>query len=90
MEHLNITIFGKVQGVFFRANAKTQAENLGLTGWCKNELDGTVYIEVEGSEDALEEFVLWCYKGSDHSNVTDVKIDKAKVKNISSFEIKRH
>ena len=89
MEHFNIIIFGKVQGVFFRANAKTIAENLSLTGWCKNELDGTVRIEVEGNIDSLEKFVLWCYKGSEYSNVIDVKIEKGEVEGYDLFEIKR-
>jgi acylphosphatase len=89
MEHFNIIVFGKVQGVFFRANAKTIAENLGLMGWCQNELDGTVHIEVEGKIDALENFVLWCYKGSEYSNIIDVKMEKGEVKGYDLFEIKR-
>ena len=89
MEHLNITVFGRVQGVFFRANAKTKADKLGIFGWCKNQLDGTVYIEVEGNSDALEEFVIWCHAGSDHSNVTDVNVEEDEVKEFSLFEIKR-
>lgn len=90
MEHHKITVFGKVQGVFFRANAKTNAENLGLMGWCKNDLDGTVRIEVEGKLDDLEEFELWCYKGSEYSNVTEVKIEKAEIVGFKLFEIKRN
>ena len=90
MEHHKITVFGKVQGVFFRANAKTNAENLGLTGWCKNDLDGTVRIEVEGKLNGLEEFELWCYKGSEYSHVTEVKIEKAEIVGFTQFEIKRN
>jgi len=89
MEHLKIIIFGKVQGVFFRANAKTMAENHGLNGWCKNQLDGTVCVEVEGKIDDLEKFVLWCYQGPEYSNVTDVKVEKGALKGYKLFEIKR-
>ncbi len=48
--HLDIHISGKVQRVFFRKNAAAQARKLGLTGFVKNEDDGSVYIETEGEE----------------------------------------
>lgn len=41
---------GRVQGVGFRYTAKYLAQSLGLTGWVKNEWDGTVIMEVQGSE----------------------------------------
>ena len=39
---------GRVQGVGFRYKAKYLANSLGLTGWVKNEYDGTVHMEVQG------------------------------------------
>lgn len=39
---------GRVQGVGFRYTAKHLASSLGLTGWVRNEYDGTVYMEVQG------------------------------------------
>lgn len=41
---------GRVQGVGFRYTAKCMARSLGLTGWVKNEYDGTVVMEVQGRE----------------------------------------
>ncbi len=41
---------GRVQGVGFRYTAKYLADSLGLTGWVRNEYDGTVQMEVQGRE----------------------------------------
>ena len=45
-----IVFHGRVQGVGFRYTARLAAENLGLTGWVKNDWDGTVLMEVQGHE----------------------------------------
>lgn len=41
---------GKVQGVGFRYRASYAARGLGLSGWVRNCADGTVEMEVQGSE----------------------------------------
>lgn len=48
---------GVVQGVGFRWEAKTLAAQLGLTGWVRNESDGTVTVELQGGEAAVGEFL---------------------------------
>ena len=45
-----IVFYGRVQGVGFRYTAKRLAQSLGLTGWVKNEYDGTVVMEIQGRE----------------------------------------
>jgi acylphosphatase len=45
-----INFHGRVQGVGFRYTARLAADSLGLTGWVKNEYDGTVSMEVQGRE----------------------------------------
>lgn len=57
---LGIKCYGKVQGVFFRATAKTTADNLNLRGWIQNEGDGTVRIHAEGESEAMDKFLSWC------------------------------
>jgi acylphosphatase len=42
-------VFGKVQGVFFRAFTEKQAKSLGLVGWCANTSNGTVVGVIEGA-----------------------------------------
>ncbi len=87
--HLNIRVSGKVQGVFYRASAKSKADELELKGFVRNESNGDVYIEAEGSETQLDEFIVWCRKGPTHAQVTDVKITSSEVKNFNRFEINR-
>jgi len=72
MKQLSITVSGKVQGVYFRAHAQSQAQKLGLHGFARNEPDGSVYIEVAGEEKALEAFVAWCHQGSPEAVVEQV------------------
>jgi acylphosphatase len=72
MQHLKIRVTGKVQGVYFRDTARKEAENLGITGFARNEPDGTVFIEAEGSDEAVKKFLDWCHKGSREAMVEEV------------------
>lgn len=87
--HFNITISGKVQGVFFRASTKAKAEALNLTGFVRNERDGSVYTEAEGEEESLRQFVDWCRKGPPRANVEKCEVDDGPVRGFSSFIIER-
>lgn len=53
-----ITFHGRVQGVGFRYTARLAAGSLGLTGWAKNEYDGTVTMEVQGSEGMINKLLV--------------------------------
>ncbi|MCL4641277.1 MULTISPECIES: acylphosphatase [Olivibacter] len=87
MKHLNITVFGKVQGVFFRAATKAVANQLKVTGFVKNLPDGSVYIEAEGDAFGLENFLEWCHEGPEHAVVEKVEINSGELKNYNNFEI---
>lgn len=52
-----IVFYGRVQGVGFRYTAKQMARSLGLTGWVKNEYDGTVLMEVQGREPMIHKLM---------------------------------
>jgi len=71
----DIRISGQVQGVFFRQSVKAEAERLGLTGWVRNEPDGSVRVAAEGAEDKLQELIEWCKKGAEWSRVENVEVD---------------
>lgn len=86
-KHFNIGIFGRVQGIFYRATAKEQAENLGITGFARNESDGSVYIEAEGEESQLNKFLKWCYLGPTMAQVEKVIVTEDKLKKFSQFEV---
>ncbi len=85
--HYNIQVIGKVQNVWFRKYTKDKAEVLGLNGMVRNKTDGNVYIEVEGNENTIDDFIKWLYKGSPKSNVEEVIYELSKFIGFESFEI---
>lgn len=74
MKHISIRVHGKVQGVFFRASTQEKAQELGLTGFVKNEKDGTVYIEAEGEPEALKQLEQWTHDGPSRARVEKVDV----------------
>lgn len=84
-KHLNIKISGAVQGVFFRVSAKKEAEKLGITGFARNEPDGSVYIEAEGNKEKLDKFLEWCRIGPTAAKVDKVEVKEGGIKNFSEF-----
>ena len=89
MKHLNIRVSGKVQGVFFRATTKEQADGLGLKGFVRNEPTGEVYIEVEGKADALELFLEWVAHGPERARVDYFESQQDVIRNFTAFEMRR-
>jgi acylphosphatase len=87
--HLNIVIKGKVQGVFFRDYTSRKANELGIKGFVKNRIDGSVYIEAEGDKKILEGFISWCHQGSPRSHVEQVESEPAALVHFSSFKIEK-
>jgi acylphosphatase len=85
----SIRVSGEVQGVFFRASAKKKADELTLAGKVRNEKDGSVYIEAEGEEDQLEEFVHWCKRGPQHARVDAIDVSEIDYKDYSGFVVER-
>jgi len=87
MKHINITVRGKVQGVFFRASTKAVADQLGVKGLVRNEKDGSVYIEAEGDAFSLESFLEWCHEGPQKAEVEKVETAEGELKNYRNFEV---
>ena len=87
MRHYRIKIKGKVQGVWFRVCTRDEATRLGLTGFVRNEQDGTVYAEAEGEEGQLDAFVRWCHIGSEQSEVGEVSVDQGDIQGFKEFII---
>lgn len=87
MKHLDIKVYGLVQGIFFRATAREQADKLEITGFARNETDGSVYIEAEGEEEKLDEFVSWCKVGPTSAKVEKVETTESPLKNFSEFNV---
>jgi len=79
LARVHLIIRGRVQGVFFRYETQMVARRLGITGWVRNNYDGSVETVAEGAKEKLEEFVQWCHQGPSRARVesVDVKWEKA-------------
>ena len=89
MKHVSIRVIGKVQGVFFRASTFEKANSLKLAGVVRNEADGSVYIEAEGDDDAIDNFIAWAKIGPPRADVIRCDIREGAAKNYSGFKILR-
>jgi acylphosphatase len=71
-----VRVRGRVQGVFFRAEARSRAESLGLGGWIRNEPDGTVEALFAGEPERVASMVEWCRHGPRGARVDDVDVSE--------------
>lgn len=69
-----IKVTGKVQGVFFRKSTQKKALDLGLTGWVKNEEDGSVLVEIEGDLPSILAMQSWLRLGPPNAKVEELEI----------------
>ena len=83
--HLSIRVYGHVHGVFFRQTAKEQALRLGLSGFARNEADGTVQIEVEGDPSAIKRFLVWSQVGPPAARVERVETQTGELQGYDGF-----
>ncbi len=60
---VHLRVYGRVQGVWFRATMKEVARHYGVTGWVRNVPDGSVEAVLEGPRKAVEEVVKWALRG---------------------------
>ncbi len=84
---IRIIVRGKVQGVWFRASAKKEADLLGLKGFVMNYPDGSVYMEATGGEKQLKAFIAWCRQGPPQAAVSSLQVDDVEPGNFQEFKI---
>ena len=65
-----------MQGVGFRRYVRGWARRLDLTGWVRNEPDGTVRLVAEGEVAALDRLARLLWGGPPHADVTAVDADR--------------
>lgn len=80
-------VTGQVQGVFFRAHTKKQAQKLNLVGYAKNLSDGTVEVIACGDEKNIEILKEWLQHGPDTAEVTNVDFQLIGGKKFTSFDV---
>jgi acylphosphatase len=79
LRRVHLWVSGRVQGVFFRATTREQAEARGLTGWVRNAPDGRVEAEVQGAPDAVEQLIDDCRSGPPAAQVDEVDVEEISV-----------
>lgn len=88
MKHLTVTVRGKVQGVYFRAATQRRARELGLTGWVCNRTDGSVYLEAQGPQAALDALLDWLREGPPLARVDELCVEEGSGGPSEDFEIR--
>jgi acylphosphatase len=83
----HVRVHGYVQGVSFRAACRWEAQARGVTGWARNELDGTVSAWFEGEPEAVEAMVEWCRRGPRAARVTDIEVKVVAPEERRRFEV---
>lgn len=86
MKAIQARVTGQVQGVAFRWHTQERAQQLGVVGWVRNEVDGSVHGHAEGDDDAVEAWVAWCHEGSPAASVERVVVTAATLEGLSGFE----
>jgi acylphosphatase len=80
---VRLRIFGRVQGVGYRAWTAQRARKLGLTGWVRNLSDGTVEAMVQGPKDTIDTMVAACQAGPPLARV--MQVDSREIADAESF-----
>lgn len=70
-------ITGRVQGVGYRAWARAGAQALGLSGWVRNEADGSVTALIAGTAESLDAMLARLRQGPRHAAVERVAVENA-------------
>jgi len=80
-------ITGTVQGVFFRAFIKENAERYNVKGFVRNLEDGRIEVFLEGNVDEVNKMIELCKKGPKHSQIKNIEIKPERFQNFKVFKI---
>jgi acylphosphatase len=84
---LKVTIEGKVQGVFFRKEAKKVADVLGVYGTVRNNADGSVELVAFGDREIVYKLIDYCHHGPELARVDKVSVKQIDGEMYEVFEI---
>lgn len=79
-----LRISGRVQGVGYRAGFAREAQRLGLSGWVRNRLDGTVEALVQGRGAQVDDIIAWAQRGPRPARVDSVLVSDAETPSMES------
>lgn len=81
------TVTGRVQGVYYRAHTKDKAEELELTGYARNEDDGSVTVVACGDPGAIQLLQDWLWDGPPAAVVEQVTELSCTEENFDDFQV---
>jgi len=84
----SVRVHGRVQGVFFRAWAADKARELGVTGWVRNCLDGSVEAHLTGDEQAVAQMIELLREGPPHAMVGRLDVEDVPPEHGDRFEVR--
>ncbi len=84
----SVVVHGHVQGVFFRDTARRLAQRHGVSGWVRNNRDGTVEAVFEGEPEAVERLVDFCREGPRGARVERVEVREEQPEGVAAFSVR--
>ena len=87
VERRRVEVTGRVQGVFFRETCRREAARLGVSGWVRNQPDGSVEAAFEGPAEAVESAVEWCRHGPATAQVEAVTVHREVPEGLTGFRV---
>lgn len=75
LETNRVRVTGKVRGVGFRFSTLRRAHELGVTGWVRNEDDGSVQAVLQGTADQIDQMLSWLHYGPPSARVDHVDVE---------------
>ena len=81
------TVSGHVQGVFYRASARHEAERLGISGYARNLRNGSVEVLTCGEKEAVDDFCAWLAKGPSQAQVMNVSCESVNIEIPVGFDV---
>ncbi|WP_172292566.1 acylphosphatase [Pseudoruegeria sp. HB172150] len=86
---LRVRVTGRVQGVWFRGWTQAEASALGLSGWVRNEADGSVSALITGPEDKVAQMVRALHRGPELARVAAVESEEVAERAEGPFRVLR-
>jgi acylphosphatase len=87
MISVHVRVSGRVQGVFYRAYTKAQAQELGVKGWVRNIPGGGVEAVLEGERQKVGELVRLMKTGPEGAMVLGLEISELNAKGYEDFDV---
>ena len=86
-KRFDLVISGKVQGVGYRYFVKHKADSLGISGFVRNQNDGSVFVAAQGTKPEMEHFVRWCYQGPPTALIKTIENIPGTIEDFRNFSI---